>query len=74
MNRYWEFDRILLKPVKMRRLGINPTDGWIRFKYLETTSQSCELTSLPPNGEGNLFFKSRKDCLTYIIKHLLGQF
>jgi len=70
---YWEFDRILFKPVKMRYMGVNPTDGWVRFKYLESTSHSGGFTSLPRRGEGNMFFKSRKDCLTYTIKRLLEQ-
>lgn len=69
----FEFDKIMFKPVKVRFLGINETDGWMRFRYLETTSSVGEFTSQPVSQWNQMFFSSRRACLESMIERLLNQ-
>jgi len=69
---YWIFDRILFRPIKVKFLGFNEeTDGWMRFKYLETTSESGEFTAYPPSDINVTVFRSRPACLRATMDKLM---
>jgi hypothetical protein len=70
----YEFDNVLLTPLKMEFLGINEdTDGWMRFKYIDKGAYNRDYTAWPQSYLGKSVFLSSDECLSYIIDKLASQ-
>ena len=73
------FDRLLMSPVKAKFIGINDSDKWMRFQYLEHNTSACGhaggnygshyegFTSFPQEAWGETVCLTYHDCILAAI-------
>lgn len=68
----WCFDRSLLKPVRVKFLEVNSSDGWWRYKFMDDDHAiSGDFISHPPSEWGHTFCSTKQSCILAAIRDLL---
>ncbi|MFA5234787.1 MAG: hypothetical protein WC390_10340 [Sulfurimonas sp.] len=69
----WYFDRMILsKPVKVKFLEVNSSDGWWRYKFVDNDHAILgDFISHPPSEWGRTFCPTKQSCILAAVKCLL---
>lgn len=68
----WYFDRLMMRPVRVRFCGVNHrTDGWYRFEFIDPNTCSSKYTSCPVEDWGRNFCPTKKHCIMSAMQLLV---